>query len=87
VQAPGQGLARGRRGRGVGARGHVGQQALAPAGHLQQLAVAALAPAPGQAGLGKGQVEGHPVAVALGLGQGAVHVPQQGFEHRGSFQR
>ena len=73
----------GQRGR-VGARAHVGQQALAASRHAQQLAVARFVPAPGQAQGLEGAVEGHAVAVALGFGQRAVHVPEQRVDHAGA---
>ena len=64
----------------VGPAAHVVHQALASAGHLQELAVASIVPAPRQAEGLEGEVERDPMPVALGLGNGAIDVPQQGIE-------
>jgi hypothetical protein len=59
--------------------------ALLAAGHLQQFAVERLVPVPGQAGLGKGGVEGRAMAVALGIGQRAIDIEDQGLQHGDSI--
>ena len=63
--------------RRVGVLRHVEQQALAPAGDAQQLAVARLVPAPRQVEGFEGEIEGDAMAVALRLGQRAVDIPEQ----------
>ena len=60
---------------------HVMQQALAPAGHREQLAVARLAPSPGHPECLKCLVEGDQVPVTLGLRERPVNVPQQRCDH------
>jgi hypothetical protein len=55
--------------------------ALLAAGHLQQFAIQGLVPVPGQARPGKGGIEGGTMAVALGIGQRAIDVEDQGLQH------
>jgi hypothetical protein len=68
--------------RRLGPRREVVQQALQAARDLQQLAVLLVAPAPRQAARREGLVEGDQVAVAFGLGQRAVEIPDQCREHQ-----
>ena len=54
--------------------------ALLAAGDRQQFAVEGFVPVPGQAVLGEGGVEGGAVAIALGLGERAIDVENQGVQ-------
>ena len=61
--------------------------ALLAAGDRQQFAVERRVPVPVQAGFGKGRVEGGAMAVAFGIGQRAVHIKNQGFQHEAQHSR
>ena len=54
---------------------------LLAAGDLQQFAVERLVPIPRQTSFGKSAVEGDAMAVSLGIGQRAIDIEYQGFEH------
>ena len=56
------------------------RDAFLAAGDAQQIAVERRIPVPRQAFVGEGPVEGRQVAVALGFGERAVHVPDQRLE-------
>jgi hypothetical protein len=53
------------------------QHALLAAGHRQQFAIQLYVPVPGQAGFLEGGIEGHAMAIALGIGQRAIDVEDQ----------
>jgi hypothetical protein len=57
------------------------QQAFAAAGDDQQLTVVRHAPAPRNAVRLERLIEGDAMPIAFGLGDGAVHVPEDGLEH------
>ena len=57
------------------------QDALLAAGDGEQLAVERLVPVPVEAGLAEGGIEGRAMAVALGVGERAVDVENQCFQH------
>ncbi len=52
--------------------------ALLAAGYRQQFAIEGLVPVPVQAVLGEGGVEGEAMAVALGIGERAIDIKNQG---------
>jgi hypothetical protein len=64
-------------------RVHVVQQALAPAGNIEQLAIARSVPTPGHTAGGKRAVEGHQMPGAFGFGQSSIDIQQQGGQHGG----
>ena len=57
---------------------------LAPATDRQTVCVGRRIPVDRDGGFGEGAVEGAPMTVALGLCQGAVHIPEQGFQGHGN---
>jgi len=60
---------------------HVVQKPLTASRHREQLAVVLFAPSPGHAQCLESAIESHQVPVALGFGQGAIDVPEQGPDH------
>ena len=65
--------------RDIVALGHVVQQALAPAGDVEQVAIVALIPAPRHAEGLEGQIERDAMPVALGFRKRTVDVPKNGL--------
>ena len=63
--------------RRISAALHVVPQTLTAAGDAQQVAIVGVIPTPRQIEHLERQIECHPVAVALGLGQGAIDIPYQ----------
>ncbi len=57
---------------------------LGPATDRQTVCVGRRIPVDRDGGFGEGAVEGAPMTVALGLCQGAVHIPEQGFQGHGN---
>jgi hypothetical protein len=58
----------------------LGSDALLPPTDGQPGGIALRAPAHRHTGLGKGLVEGGAMAIALGLGEGAIDIPEQSLE-------
>ena len=58
----------------------IGRQPFAAAAYRQQTSIGVQVPMPGQAGLLEGQVEAMAVTLEFGLGQGAIHIPEQGLQ-------